>query len=292
MLSFALFTVVAQNPAPSIEPMSFYGMRTYANQANFGFLGERWNLVMAPGSYEGMTFHLLQGGQEVGSQEHYFDDTPWPAFKMGRLKNGSPVFLEKEGDYMAEFRIEGKTISALPFRITKKSGGDAYNPTTAWDYQTPIDRMGQLHVDQARDGVVTISFMMHPAKEGIPTGSTYVAKFTHNGQSLGVSPDKAISDPHNQKYWTRLRFLASNGRGKELNWSDLAKMSGTLKVEIIAAGKLVRTFTYTASAPGQIKGHARSETSFTPATGHYPPRRLFVDTANMEMHHVWWADSK
>ncbi len=292
MLQLVLLASMAQNPAPSIEPMSFYGMRTYANQANFGFLSESWHLVMAPASYESMTFHLKKGDQELVTYGHYFDDTPWPAFRLARLQYPAPIWLEQEGEYVAEYRLDGKVISAFPFTITKKSGGDAYNPTTAWSFKTPIDRMGQLHVDQASDGPAMISFMMHPAAEGIAKGSNFVAKITHNGRVMGVTPTTYISEPHNQRYWTRLHFDGPNGRGEEFNWSDLAKLTGTIKIDIEIGTKVVRSFTYTATAPGTIKGHPRSELSYSPASGHYPPRRIFGETGRIQMHHVWWADSK
>gem|GEM_PF-4175928 len=118
VLQLVLLASMAQNPAPSIEPMSFYGMRTYANQANFGFLSESWHLVMAPASYESMTFHLKKGDQELVTYGHYFDDTPWPAFRLARLQYPAPIWLEQEGEYVAEYRLDGKVISAFPFTIT------------------------------------------------------------------------------------------------------------------------------------------------------------------------------
>lgn len=275
-----------------MEPMTFYGMRTYANQANFGFLLESQTLVMAPPNYEAMTFHLLKGGQELVSYGHYWDETPLPAFRMARLQYPSPIWLEQEGDYVAEYRIEGKTISAFPFSIKKTSGGDAYNPTTSWAYKTPIDRMGVLHVEQDKDGPVAISFMLHAAAEGIAKGSTFVAKISHNGRVIGTTPTTYISETYNYKYWTRLYFDGPNGRGEEFNWSDLAKLSGTIKIDIEVGGKAVRSFTYTATAPGQIKGHARSELNYSPATGHFPPRRISTDGGRFQLHHAWWADSK
>lgn len=290
MLALAIAALVAQQPGPCVDPFSFYGMRTYTENSEFSFLGTDWLLLIAPENYQEITFHLMKGGQEFHPHQLLFQEPPLAGVRKMEVQ-GPPKQIAEAGDYVAEFRLKDKAISKFPFSIKKTSGGDPFKPTVKWSYTTPIDRMGMLHADPEIDSRVYLSFMMHGDRDGFANGSPWHVKMFHNGKLVAESQERKITSLSNKPYDAFFMVKENGGRANELNYSEMMKMPGTLRFDVDVKGKKARSFTYTLSG-GSIKPHPRSELSYQPATGYFPPRKPVQRVGQWEFHHAWWADSQ
>jgi len=281
-----------QTPSPAIEPGSVYATKTYLNNAEFGILPDKFVVAFPPASEDELTMHVMKSGQEVISGSFYWTDSPYPTFKVLRFKPVPVITLKETGDYSFDFKSGGQVVSRLPFKLTKRSGGDEFNPTVTWDFHTPFDRMGGLSFSNSVDRQVLLHGWFAPGREGIPLRTMAKIELTHNGKLIAHALDSMFQEPQNERRFFKLLQPPVSSRAA-FKKSDLLKLSGTVTAKITIPGKTIRTFTWTISG-GKIQPHARSAGDFSPRSDYWPPRRLGLEIDNQFWHleEVYWTESK
>lgn len=211
----------------AIEPSSVYGMRTYTNRPEFGMLPDKMVVAFPPAEISKLTMHVSKGAQEITGGTFYETETPYPNFKVLRYQPLPEIVLGEQGDYIIEFRNGGTAVSKFPFKIEKKSVGDAFNPVTYWEFITPVDKMGTLNYSNANDTDVWFSVWIAPRREGIAMRSTATIRLLHNGKEVAHSLNWVIQEPHNARKSFKMMKMPAAGRAA-FKKSDLLKLTGTI----------------------------------------------------------------
>jgi len=289
MLAAALITIapVAQT-LPAFEPNSVYGMKTFTTNPAFGFLPDKFVVGFAQDGAEKLTMHVLQGSTEVTGGGFYETETPYAGFRVLRYVPLPTVELPQAGAYVIEFRSDGKAVSRFPFEIKKLVSGDEFNSKTSWDFITPVDRMGNLTTSNEKDTNVWLNAWLAPAREQIPLRSMAEIKLTHGGKVVANALPYMFQEPQN----TRRSFkLFKPGGRTSFSKSDLMALSGEVVGTITGSGKTLRTFRWTISG-GKVKPFAQSESSYSPRTDYWLPRRLAAAAEGYQFYHLeecYWA---
>lgn len=294
MLVAGLFlTCVAQSATPVVEPGSIYGMRTYTENPEFGFLPDKYVVAFPPTDIEQFKMHVLKGSTEVMSDGFYATATPYPTFKVLRCKTPT-VSLVEPGDYVIEFRSGGQPVSRFPFTIKKNQSGDEFNTSTSWDFITPMDKMGSLSFSNTEeDPQVWFNFWNAPGREGIALRSNSTIRLSHGGKEIAHTLPYMFQETPNKRTGLKLMRMPATGRAA-FTKSDLLKLNGPVTGTVVVNGKTVRTFTWNVNG-GKVATHPRSASDHTPRTDYWLPRRLAAAAEGRQFYHLeeqYWAQSK
>lgn len=290
--SLLLLAGLSQNTTPVIDASSVYGMKTFTQNAQFGFLPDRYTLAFAPANIEQITMHVLQGETELTGGQLYATETPYPAFRMLRFQQPT-VELPEPGQYTIEFRHAGQPVSRFPFEIRKKAGGDEFNPTVTWQFVTPVDRMGNLTFSNSDNSHVWLNAWIAPDREAIPMGAMLKITLSHNGKTVAHALDFKVQESFNARRGFKLMKPEGQGRSA-FNKSDLLALNGTVTGKILLNGTPIRTFEWTI-AGGKITPHPRSAADFSPRTNYLLPRRQAGSPEGYQFFHLeeqYWTTSK
>lgn len=290
MLTLVAFAAMAQAPVFAAEPGSVYGMKTYLNNAEFGFYPDKLAMFVPAGQdLSGVTMHVLKGTQEATGGAIEFTETPYPTFRMARFIATPTVSLAEPGDYVIEFRNGGTAFTRLPFKIAKKASGDQFNPTVSWDFITPVDKMASVTTSNSTDGPLWIGYWLAASREGIPARAAIKGSITSRGKVIGHLKDHIVQEMHN--YRREFRMLAGTSGNAVLKKSDLSKLSGDMTVTLTTGGKTLRKFVWKIEG-GKVSPLPRSLATHKPTTDYWIPRRLGTSSQGYQFFHleeIYWA---
>jgi hypothetical protein len=292
LTAVACAVIGIQSPGPTMDPGSFYGMRTYTNNAEFVCMPEKLAVGFAPENTDDLTLHFLkEDGTEVVGKGVYSDDTKYPAFKILRISSAE-VRLTDSGKYRGELRHKGTPVSVFPFEIVRKMEGDEFNPTYFWDFRTPVDKMGTLSFSNTEaDATVWVTWWNAPRREGIPMKSSATMALYHNGKKIASGTPVFYQEPQNQRWIMRMDTLKGF---EQFRKASLLKLGGVVEGRLMTGEKALRTFKWTIEG-GKVQPIARSQSGYEPRTEYWMPRSLAGTKQGYQFYHLeeqYWATSE
>lgn len=282
-----------QAPAPTINPASVYGLKTYTANPAFGFLPDRFEVGFPPSTPEDLTMQVMKVGstEPIVSGGFYTHANNYPNFHVLRFIPVPTVDLPDSGKYMIEFRNKSEKVSEFPFEITRKATGDEFNPTYFWDYKTPVDKMGAIYFDTSKtDGNVFAMAWFAPRREGIAENAGATVILNHNGKAVAEAKGLFFQEPQNARRIMRLNSTEKIGKFTQ---TDLRKLNGKIELVVKVGTKVIRKFPWTI-ANGQFKLYPKSVTDFAPRTGYFVPRYLAGSAegySNFTLCELHWSDN-
>ncbi len=293
MIAGLFLASLTQSAAPTVEPGSIYGMKTYVSNPDFGFLPDKYVVAFPPDDIEQFKMHVLKDSTEVMSDGFYATDTPYPNFKVLRCKTPT-INLPEAGDYVIEFRNGGQPVSRLPFTIKKNQSGDEFNTKHSWDFITPMDKMGSLSFSNTEDDPQAwFNFWQAPGREGIALRSTATIRLSHNGKEIAHTLPHMFQESENKRIGLKLMQMPVTGRAA-FTKKHLLNVNGPVTATVVVNGKTVRSFTWNVSG-GKITVHPRSASDHSPRTNYWMPRRLAGAAEGRQFFHLeeqYWTESK
>lgn len=288
-----LALMVLSQGIPTVDPSSIYGMKTFTTNEKFGFLPEKIALGFAPTELDGITMHVMKGTSELTKGGFYGTETPYPSFRMLRYIPEPVVNLPDAGAYTIEFRQNGTPFSKFPFEVRKKSGGDEFNPTTSWQFVTPVDKSGFLAYSASEDTNVWLHFWMAPDRESIPKNSMVEVKLMSGGKVVAHALPHKVQETHNIKHTFKLMKPEGQGRAA-FTKSHLNALGSGVTAVVTNSGKEIRKFNWKVS-DGKVELHPRSKSDHSPRTDYWIPRRLAGSPEGYQFFHLqelYWATSQ
>jgi hypothetical protein len=288
-------TILGQTNKPAIEHESLMTMRFY--DATGGFLVEGLEVVFPPANLRGATFEISNaaGGVVATVPLRVEPLGGFPAFSILRPASGNSgtVKLAQAGDFVMSVKIDGQTVTKMPFSLKQQVSSDPFAPGSKWVREGPWRDMAFFSA-LPDDPSAQIYFNYWLSTRELPPGTKAPKVTIHlvaNGKEVAASRGPVVPDELDWYFYERKEMIMeTQPKQKWLTVGDVAKLNGEISVIVKANGQPIKTYKTRVQA-GSIQRLERSQLGYQPHTDFISPR--YVDLtdrsrSDFTMRDMYW----
>lgn len=294
MLAGAL-AISGQTNKPAIDHESLMTMRFY--EATGGFLVETLEVVFPPASFRAATFEISRPGGEVISTVPLRMEPleNFPAFSVLRPASGNPgtVKVAQAGNFLMAVKINGETVTTVPFSLKQQVSSDPFAPGTKWVRDGAWSDMAFFSA-MPDDPSAQMYFNYWLSTRELPPGVKAPKVTIHlvaGGKDIAMSRGPVVPDELDWYFYERKEMIMeTQPKQKWLTVGDVAKLNGEIAVVVKANGQPIKTYK-TRVQGGAIQRLDRNQLGYEPRTDFISPR--YVDLtdrsrSDFTMRDMYW----
>lgn len=282
----------AQN-TPSVSLNSFLQYPTYPNGS---IAIQPTDLAFAPATLNAKVVIRRAAGAKV-AEHRFYEDYRMKAQVFGRMMPAqSPVEQLAPGDYVIEYYVSGKMITAFDFSVEQAStSNDPFNPGSTYRFVGPWQKWAYL-APHSGSANAAASIYFWGGKQDMPAGSRaggFTAKAYRNGKLIAHSNPRTgnlgAKGMHRRNAFFQVPHAANKAhQARNVTLAELSK-PGSYRIEIVLndSGKVIRSYSYKA-AGGKITPHPRSDLGYQPQADYIFPRAPDPRSSSYEWREVHW----
>ena len=211
------------------------------------------------------------------------------AFSMITIDDGQAGYVfREEGDYALRFLLADKVITKMPFNVSFKKQGDAFDRKTYTFVDGDWSNLAYLSfsADKPESALQFFTWTRKVAFSTTPEASKMDVTLLQDNEVIAITPTGTVAWPEWQHREVTFRFPDNQG-GKVFNNTDLLKRTGKLTVRVDLDGKPHQFFNLEVR-DGKIVDHKRQAMDYSPRENWLCPRkiRLGLDGTG----HVFWLE--
>ena len=292
ILLFGAGAAAAQNN-PSVSLNSFLQYPTYPNGS---IAIQPTDLAFAPDRLNARVVIRKASGGSVASHKFY-EDYRMKAQVFGRMMPAqSPVEQLAPGDYVIEYYVSGKLVTAIPFSVqTDSVSNDPFNPGTSYKFMGPWQKWAYL-APHSGSANAAAAIYFWGGKQDMPAGSRaggFTAKVYRNGKLIAHSNPRTgnlgAKGMHRRNAFFQVPHAANKShQARNVTLAELSQ-PGSYRVDVVLneGGKVIRSYSYTA-AGGKITPHPRAVLGYQPQADYIFPRAPDPRSSSYEWREVHW----
>jgi hypothetical protein len=219
----------------------------------------------------------------------------FPAFAILRPAIGNPgnVKVAQSGDFLMSVKLNGETITSMPFSMKEQVSTDPFAPGTKWVREGPWRDLA-FFAAMPDDPGARIEFNWWMSTRELPAGMKAPKVTIHllaNGKEIAASRGPVVPDTLDWYFYERKEMImATQPQQKWLTVGDLTKLNGEVTLVVKANGQAIKSFK-TQVKGGEIQRLDRNRLDFAPHADFISPR--YVDTtdrsrSNFTMRDMYW----
>ena len=287
--------VQGQPNKPAIEYESLMTMRFY--EATGGFLVEALEVVFPPPTIRSATFEIIRAsGEPVASVPLRLEPlSGFPAFGLLRPAIGNPgsVKVAQAGDFLMSVKIDGETVTTMPFSLKQQVSADPFAPGSKWVREGAWQDLAFFSA-LPDDPSAQIYFNYWLSTRELPAGMKAPKVTIHlvsGGKEVAASRGPVVPDELDWYFYERKEMIMeTQPKQKWLTVGDVSRSNGDITVVVKANGQPIKSYR-TKVGGGVIQRLDRNQLGFSPRTGFISPR--YVDTtdrsrSDFTMRDMFW----
>ncbi len=292
---FGAGSAAAQNE-PSVSLNSFLQYDTYDDGS---IAIEPTDLAFAPARLDArVVIRRAEGGKVA--EHRFYEDYRMKVQVFGRMMPAqSPVEQLAPGDYVIEYYVSGKMVTAFSFSVQQTStSNDPFNPGSTYKFTGPWQKWAYLapHTGSP-DSAAALYFW--GGTNDLPAGSRkggFTAKVYRGGKLIAHSNPRTgnlgAKEMHRRDVFFQVPHAANKSHlARNVTLAELSK-PGSYRVDVVLndSGKVIRSFKYSA-AGGKITPHPRSVLGYQPQADYVFPRAPDTRSSSYEWREVHWISN-
>ncbi|MDJ0644045.1 MAG: hypothetical protein QNJ15_14620 [Erythrobacter sp.] len=292
LILFGAVGAAAQNN-PSVSLNSFLQYDTYPNGS---IAIEPTDLAFAPAKLDARVVIRRAGGGKV-AEHRFYEDYRMKAQVFGRMMPAqSPVEQLAPGDYVIEYYVGGKMVTAFAFSVERTStSNDPFNPGSTYRFTGPWQQWAYL-APHSGSANAAASVYFWGGTSDVPPNSrerAFTAKAYRNGTLIAHSNPRTgnlgAKAMHRRNAFFQVPHAANKShQARNVTLAELSK-PGRYRIDIVLndSGKVIRSYSYEA-AGGKISPHPRSVIGYQPQADYVFPRAPDPRSSSYEWREVHW----